>query len=333
MTFAARLDDLEAVAIAAAGEMRAAVLPALGRANARVAVGVAPGGDVTMAIDELAEDALERAVERTGNLAYYSEDRGLVEFGAPRAILIVDPVDGTRPAAAGFEACCASVAVVPPDHSATLGDVAIGVVQELRSGTTFIGRRGAGTRMVDAGGTSRSASLSSNHALQALFVGASNRARPLVPLAIVLEEMVDGAAMQGGYFELGSATFAMTRVVTGQLDAYVDPGHRMLCELPLLESEFRRVAGGTIATNFPYDVAAATLVVAEAGGMVTDAAGGSLDPVPAVGSGEGFGLSVVATASAALHEAVLGAIDRGIQRLRATLQPPGPGREPSPAGA
>ena len=41
---------------------------------------------------------------------------GYVEFGRPRAILVVDPIDGTRPAAAGLESCCVSVAVLPPSQ-------------------------------------------------------------------------------------------------------------------------------------------------------------------------------------------------------------------------
>ena len=44
-------------------------------------------------------------------------------FGRPRAIFVVDPIDGTRPAAAGLESCCVSIAVVPPRVDATLGDV------------------------------------------------------------------------------------------------------------------------------------------------------------------------------------------------------------------
>ena len=56
-----------------------------------------------------------------------------MEFGRPRAILVVDPIDGTRPAAAGLESCCVSVAVVPPSRDATLGDVEFGVVHEIKT--------------------------------------------------------------------------------------------------------------------------------------------------------------------------------------------------------
>ena len=98
--------------------------PALGEPSARERVGVAPGGDVTMAIDEIAEHVVEASCVDAGDIAFYSEDRGYVEIGRPRATLVVDPIDGTRPAAAGLESCCVSVAVLPPSLEATLGDVA-----------------------------------------------------------------------------------------------------------------------------------------------------------------------------------------------------------------
>ena len=44
-----------------------------------------------------------------------------------------------------------------------------------------------------------------------------------------------------------------------------------------------------MCTNFPYDVAAAALIVEEAGGVVTHADGRSLDDHPAVGSSRSQG--------------------------------------------
>ena len=94
---------VDAFAIAIASAVREAVAPALGDPGARVGVGTAPGGDVTMAIDEIAEHVVERMCGDAGDIAFYSEDRGYVEIGRPRAVLVVDPIDGTRPAAAGLE--------------------------------------------------------------------------------------------------------------------------------------------------------------------------------------------------------------------------------------
>ena len=243
-------------------------------------VGVAPGGDVTMAIDEIAEAVVAECLAAAGDIAFYSEDRGYVEFGDPRAILVVDPIDGTRPAAAGLESCCVSVAVVPPRLDATLGDVPFGVVHEIKSGHRFFASRGAGARAERADGRAIPRHRSENTDLGALFWTAGLRGRPVVPVSIALEPLIDGSSMHGGYFDLGSATFNMTRIVTGQLDAYVDIGRRLVDELPELEAHFRRVGDGAVCTNFPYDVAAAGLIVQEAGGVVTRADGGSLDSHP-----------------------------------------------------
>ena len=73
----------------------------------------------------------------------------------------------------------------------------------------------------------------------------------------------------------------MTRVVTGQLDAYVEPGPRLVEDVPGMREEFERVGGGAVLNNSPYDLAAAALILEEAGAVVTDAYGRPLGPRPA----------------------------------------------------
>jgi myo-inositol-1(or 4)-monophosphatase len=314
-------DGVADLALHLAGRIRSATAPHLGTTGARSDVGRAPGGDTTMAIDEIAEEVVEQVLADAGNIGYYSEDRGLQTFGAPRAFFVIDPVDGTRPAAAGLESCCVSIAVVPPDERATLGEVSFGVVLELKTGTCFTAKRGGGAKVVDATGAPLPIVRSTNTDLRALFWTAGQRGRPLLPTSVVLEELVDGSSMQGGYFELGSAAFAITRVVTGQLDAYVDIGRRVVDECPATEPDFLRVGQGAVCTNFPYDIAAAALILGEAGGVITMADGRPIAPHPAVGSSRAEGLAVVAAATPDLHEQLLLAVDRGIARLGARLQP------------
>jgi myo-inositol-1(or 4)-monophosphatase len=317
------LDDaVERLALDVVAEMRAAAAAAVGTPGARASVGVAPGGDVTMAIDEVAERALSDTCAAAGDIAFYSEDRGYVEFGRPRAVFVVDPVDGTRPAAAGLEAACVSLAVLPPSRDATLGDVQLGIVSEVRSGLRYVARRGQG---VHADAPVRT---STNTDLAALFWTAGLRGRPALPMTVVFEHLIDDCAMRGAFFELGSATFAMTRVVTGQLDAYIDVGQHVLDMYPQVESRFRAVGNGALCTNFPYDVAAAALIVREAGGVVTAPDDRALDDRPAIGSGDGFGVAVVASASRALHERLLAEVQLGMDRLGRWLQ-----REPNSSGA
>ena len=316
------IDSIAQLALDTAARVRTAVAPSLGDPGARERVGVAPGGDVTMAIDEIAEGIVAHCLEAAGDIAYYSEDRGYVAFGEPRAIFVVDPIDGTRPAAAGLESCCVSIAVVPPALDSTLGDVWFGVVHEIKSGDRFTASRGDGVRAERSDGSPLPIHRSTNEDLRALFWTAGLRGRPVLPVSIVLETLIDESSMRGGYFDLGSATFNMTRIVTGQLDAYVDIGRRLVDELPELEARFRSVGEGAVCTNFPYDVAAAGLIVREAGGVVTAADGAPLDDHPAVGSGDGYGLAVLASASEGLHQRLLDEIDQGMQRLRDHLAAP-----------
>jgi myo-inositol-1(or 4)-monophosphatase len=300
-----------------------AVGPELGTVAGRARVSRAPGGDATLAIDEIAESVVETALADAGDVGFYSEDRGLVVYGRPRCFFVIDPIDGTRPAAAGLESCAVSIAVTPPDEAARLGDVTFGVVHELKTGDSYWAARGDGAHGQRADGAP--IALAPSHAvdLASLFWEAGLRGRPSMPMAVVLEALTDGCSMGGGVFSLGSAAFALTRVANGQLDAYVDAGRRVLDTYPELEPEFLRVGEGAVCTNFPYDVAAGALIVEEAGGVVTLADGASLGGHPAIGSGRDVGLAVLASGNPDLHERLLVALADGLDDLGRWLREPG----------
>ena len=73
---------------------------------------------------------------------------------------------------------------------------------------------------------------------------------------------------------------------------------------------------GAVLNNNPYDVAAAKLICEEAGVVLTDASGNSLDDRPLIGSGADYCVSTVVSATQALHAQVIGSLDRGIAKLR-----------------
>jgi myo-inositol-1(or 4)-monophosphatase len=292
--------------------LREQVLPLLGSHAARAHSDAAgEGGDVTFAIDAEAERTLEEFLaERAPDVAFYSEDRGLVEpAGGAAAVLVVDPIDGTRPALAGLESCCVSVAAAPLDGEPTMGDVTVGCVVEIPTGAVFLAERGAG---LGEGGPPR---LSPNQDPGRMFWTYGLRGRPARPTAEVLAGLIDGSSVGGASFELGSACFDMTRVVTGQLDAYVEPGPRLIADVPALRAEFERVGGGAVLNNSPYDLAAAALVLEEAGAVVSDAYGRPLADRPLLGSGAEFQMSVVASANQTLQSRILASIDEGVRRL------------------
>ncbi len=305
---------LRDLVVGLATELRDLVRPGLGDHAGRTHERAGAGGDITFAIDEQAEAFLEAYVaERAPTVAFYSEDRGLVEPARPAEhVLVVDPIDGTRPALAGFEAACVSVALAPlGSGSPTMGDVALGAVIEIKSGLSFVAERGRGVEASVPIAPSRTTDLSR------LFWVYGLRGRPARPMMEVLGDLVDASSVGGASFDLGAATYDMTRVATGQLDAYVEPGPRMVSEVPGMRAEFERVGGGQLLNNSPYDLAAAALICTEAGVMVTDAAGRRLDPRPLLGSGADAQMSVITAANAELHAALVAAVDRGIARLQA----------------
>ena len=292
--------------------LRECVVPLLG-SHAHRAHGdeLGDGGDVTFAIDAEAEELLGSFLrERAPDVAYYSEDQGLVAPDGAQTVLIVDPIDGTRPAMAGLESCCVSVAAAPLREGVTMGEVQIGCIVEIPSGTVFLAERGRG--LVDA----PEVRLSANERIDRMFWTYGFRGRPARALTEVIAELIDESSVGGGTFDLGSAAFDMTRLLTGQLDAYVEPGPRMIADVPPVLAEFERVGGGAVLNNSPYDLAAAALCLEEGGAIVTDAYGNSLADRPLLGSGADFQMSIVCSPNRALHEAILEKLDRGIERLR-----------------
>jgi myo-inositol-1(or 4)-monophosphatase len=190
-----------------------------------------------------------------------------------------------------------------------MGDVTVGCVVEIPSGTVFLAERGAG--VVEG----PPVLLSRNERIDRMFWTYGFRGRPVRPTVEVIGDLIDASSVGGASFELGSAAFDMTRVVTGQLDAYVEPGPRLVEDVPGMRAEFERVGGGAVLNNSPYDLAAATLILEEAGAVVTDAYGRSLGPNRLLGSEHEFQMSVVASGNRALHDAILRALDAGVQRV------------------
>jgi myo-inositol-1(or 4)-monophosphatase len=309
-----------------AAALREMVRPHLGLTAARGLAGTAVGGDTTFAIDELAENEIGRFLDEWGApVAVYSEDKGLRTWGDdPRYVLIVDPIDGTRPAAAGFEAACVSIAVARWSERPTMADVVYAVVQEIKEGGVFRGERGGGVDITDGDGVSRPLRLSRNTDLSRLFWTIGFRGRPAVELVAVLGDLIDRSSVDGAVFDIGSATYSMTRILTGQLDAYVDVGPRMIEVAPWVEGRFRAVGNGGVLNNAPYDVAATTMLLEEAGCFVTDTLGRSLGSRPLLGSDVTYQMAVVASANDKVQRSLLMAISAGMERL-ASMPAPGPG--------
>jgi fructose-1,6-bisphosphatase/inositol monophosphatase family enzyme len=192
-----------------------------------------------------------------------------------------------------------------------MADVEIGCVVEIKSGDWYLAVRGSGVE------STRPVALSPTVDVGRMFWGYGFRGRPVRETVEVLAELIDASSVGGGTFELGSQAFAMTRIVTGQFDAVIEVGSRLIDELPAIRDAFERVGGGQVLNNSPYDLAAPWLCLREAGGVASDGWGEPLDHNRLIGAGHEFQMSSISASNPRLHAQLVHAVDMGVERLRA----------------
>ncbi len=294
-------DFLELITVAL--KIREAVLPLFGHRAAKRLTGVADSGDTTFRLDEIAEEALELALLASKlKVAYYSEDRGVVKLhDDPEYFLLVDPIDGTRPAVCGFEMAVVSIALARYVPVPRFKDILAGVIVEIKSGEVFFADNTGRLQLP----RDQAPALSPTDDLTRLFWGFDVVGRPLTPLFQVLGDLMEGSSVNGGVFLWNSAAYSITRLLLGQLDAYLDVGGKILEEADQAEILFRKAGRGRLIGLFPYDVAAAQFIAARAGAVISDAFGRPLDEMPLIPQREGEILSLVAAANPALHKKLI----------------------------
>jgi myo-inositol-1(or 4)-monophosphatase len=300
--------------------IRDRVRPHLGAWHARAVTGTAESGDATFAIDDVAEDAIVEFITKHDlSIAYYSEDKGLIKFGArPKGVLVIDPIDGTRPALAGFEQCVVAVSWSPYSLTATMGDVRHACVAELKQNDVFVASRGKGAVWYDGNGNEKPLNIAIIHDIAKAPLSFEVVARPLEYLGVVLDEIVNAASMNGGCFLYSSTAYSLTRLLTGQLAAVLDVGNRIARDHPWTRDRFIDVGKGTVIGLFTYDIAAAALIASEGGAIITDSYGHSFEHTPLLDTSEPNVQSICAASTPELHEQLINAIGRGSDRLRST---------------
>jgi myo-inositol-1(or 4)-monophosphatase len=227
----------------AARAARDAVAGMTSTAERSVPQGEGEGGDTTLAVDKAAEDAVFAELEAFGvPLVAVSEERGEVALGAgaPQARVVVDPVDGSVNAKRKLPFACVSIAVASGDR---MDDVDVGYVAELGPARDWWAVRGGGA-------------FCDGERLPALDPGPLE----LLGLETARPERVAAAADTLASLgarrlrSLGSVAMSMCLVAGGRLDAMV-----------------------TLREVRSVDVAAAQLIVQEAGGTVELPGGDALD--------------------------------------------------------
>lgn len=202
------------------------------------AAGIGADGLPARRIDRVAEDAIVDVLESAPvELDLCSEERGVVRAGAPRT-LVADPVDGTRNARRGIPFYCVSLAVTPGG----VPDVETALVRNLATGADFVAIRGEGA-------------YRDGEPIQTAPYDPDQGIRSPIR-ADVADTVAAGPLEQAPHVrDLGAAALEMCMVAQGSIDAFLNL------------SEGLRVV----------DVAAATLIVEEAGGVVLEPDGSPPD--------------------------------------------------------
>jgi myo-inositol-1(or 4)-monophosphatase len=113
--------------------------------------GVGEGGDRTLEIDRLCEDAvfaeLEGLAAQGASFLAVSEERGEVSFGSGGAArVVIDPIDGSLNARRTIPSHSVSIAVA---SGLSMADVEFGFVHDFGAGEEFVARRGEGAMLDD----------------------------------------------------------------------------------------------------------------------------------------------------------------------------------------
>jgi len=248
--------------------------PLAGTAAGRRPLGKGASGDTTVVLDKKLEDLVVAAARRAGDVRLLSEELGVRDFGKPKCTLVVDPLDGSTNAMAGIGLYAASYALAPPEP--TLGNVRLGYVRNLVSGDEYWAVKGKG----------------------AFRNGRRMRSQRGLSLGILLLEMSPLPLVEADRSRrlmdesdkvrcLGSMALDLCYVASGAASAVVD------------------VRGGL---GRPLDSSAGKLILEEAGGMLTDSCGRSLDGMAIDLDGH---TDSIASANLSMHKKVLGLLQGG----------------------
>jgi myo-inositol-1(or 4)-monophosphatase len=202
---------------------------------------IGSGGDRTLVIDAAAEaivfDELEQLHRAGHRFCVVSEERGVVDYGGSAVRVIVDPIDGSLNAKRGLPHYAVSLAVAA---GPVMADVEFGYVYAFGPDEEWWARRGAGA-WLDGGRLDPSLGERRDHdgRLEVLGIEAAD---PRL-LQASIGELVDRAYRLRA---IGTLAAALCQVAAARLDGLVS---------------LRRCRA--------VDVAAGTLIVLEAGGLVS----------------------------------------------------------------
>jgi fructose-1,6-bisphosphatase/inositol monophosphatase family enzyme len=200
-------------------------------------IGIGADGTPTKYIDKIAEDVAIKFLKKSDLKVNLLSEEAGFLDFGGDYIFALDPVDGTRNAYRGIPFYSVSLGI----GKTSLSDVEYGIVKNIPNGDVFIGEKNLGA-----------------------FLNNKRIMVPEVPCSTIISSLTLGKnfdevtlslADKDIVRSLGSASLEMCMVAKGALDYYI------------VGKEYIRV----------IDIAAATLILREAGGVVTNIKGKDLD--------------------------------------------------------
>ncbi|HUL00393.1 MAG TPA: inositol monophosphatase family protein [Nitrospirota bacterium] len=237
-------------------------------ASSNVPLGRGAGGDKTYPIDKWAEDiiisALEKIYDKGESFTVISEELGVRAFGEGENIVLIDPIDGSNNAKSGFPSFSTSLALL---NGNKMSDLTVAYVMNLATEDTFWAARGAGAYKSGV-----QIKTSPTETLTIAAFEASTPSRDLPPIMPILNTAKRVRC-------LGSTALDLAYLASSAISVFI-----------------------TAMPSRTFDYAAGMLIVQEAGGIITDLTGKTLDHVLV---GLDRTVPLLASANRKLHTSVL----------------------------
>jgi myo-inositol-1(or 4)-monophosphatase len=234
-------------------------------------LGKGAGGDPMKPVDLAAEKAIIEVLQQSGaSFTLISEESGVKEFGenAAQYYVTVDPIDGTTNLVHGLPFYASSIAI---STKPTLSTVFAALVTDLVHGTTYTALEGKGAYR-----NSKKITSSKLDSLETALVGLDLNTYKIKEIAPQLTPLIQKTKHIRHF---GANALELCYVADGTTDAFID-------------------IRGRLRTT---DMAAAFLIIKEAGGTITtplgDALEAKLDPEQTV--------TFIASGNTQIHKTIL----------------------------
>ncbi len=205
---------------------------------------------------------------------------------------------------------CISIALASYKPNAKIKDIEFAFLLELKSGAYMYGDIYSDAIHFE-GYHGELPNLSGVRDIKNMFWSLEFNGHPAQLMTDAYGHLIDQSANNGGVFVFNSASYSISRIITGQMDAYVDIGNRLLKDDPKLLSDFQQVGNGQVLHLFPYDIAASVFLAKKAGVVITDAYGRSLDETLLTDLSYQNQQSCIAASTKELHQTLLDQIRWG----------------------